>query len=331
MRISTNTCWVPLRKRWGVSAMMCVIALWPVPVHAQMGGHNALGDFGVLSGSQPDPGFYAAGLWLNYQTDQLLDRDGNPLSLLPATDPTEIGINALVGLFWWVTDFKVLGANYGIIVAPSVANVRLEAPALGRTFETTWGLGDLYVQPVNLGWHRGRADFTAGLGLFAPIGRYDVDANDNVGLGMWTFELSAGTSIFFDEARSWHLATMAFYETHTRKRDSEARVGDILTLEGGLGKSFMDGALTVGAAYYAQWKVTGDDFGLDFTVPAGISVGKHEVFGFGPDVTVPLASSTRLVALVNARYMWEFGARTWTQGQALVITATFPIPSIPIS
>jgi hypothetical protein len=313
------------------SVILCVIALWSVPVDAQMNGHNALGDFGVLSGSQPGPGFYAAGTWSNYQTNQVLDRDGDPLSLLPATDPAEMGIDAFVGLFWWVTDHKILGANYSIMVVPSVANVRLEAPALGRAFETTWGLGDLYVQPVNLGWHRDRADFSAGLGLTAPIGRYDVDADDNIGLGMWTFELSGGASVFFDEAKSWHLATMAFYETHTGKKDSDARVGDLLTLEGGLGKSFRDGLLSVGAAYYAQWKVTADDFGLDFTVPVGTRVGKHEVFGFGPDVTVPILSSTRLIALVNARYLWEFGARTKTQGQALVITATFPIPSIPIA
>ena len=41
--------------------MMCLLALWSMPLDAQMNGHNALGDFGVLSGSQPAPGFYAAG------------------------------------------------------------------------------------------------------------------------------------------------------------------------------------------------------------------------------------------------------------------------------
>jgi hypothetical protein len=309
---------------------MCVIAFWSAPADAQMYGHNALGDFGVLSGSQPDPGFYAAGLFFSYDSDQVLDRDGNPLSLLPAADPNTLGFNALVALLWWVSDFQILGANYGIIAAPSLANGRLEAPALDRTQELAWGLGDLYLQPVNLGWHLDRFDFTAGLGLFVPIGRYDVDASDNTGLGMWTFELSGGATIFFDEAKSWHLSTLAFYETHTSKKDSDARVGDILTLEGGLGKSFMDGALTVGAAYYAQWKVTGDDFGLDFSVPGGTVVGKHRVYGFGPDVTIPIASSTWLRALVNARFIWEFGARTKTDGQTLVITATFPIPSIPL-
>ncbi len=309
---------------------MCLLALWSRPLDAQMNGHNALGDFGVLSGSQPAPGFYAAGMWYSYGSDQVLDRDGNPLSLLPSADPISIRMNALVGLFWWVTDKQILGANYGIMVGPSLANLGLEAPALGGDLRTHWGLGDLYVQPVNLGWHLDRADFHAGLGVYVPIGRYDVDASDNVGLGMWTFEVSGGGSVFFDEAKSWHLATMAFYETHTAKRDSDGRVGDLLTLEGGLGKSFLDGAVSVGAAYYAQWKVTGDDFGLDFSVPGGTEVGKHRVFGFGPDVTIPIASSTWLRALVNARFIWEFGARTKTDGQTLVITATFPIPSIPL-
>ena len=319
-----------LKKSLCASVAMGVITLCSTPVDAQMFGHNALGDFGVLSGSQPAPGFYAAGLFFSYDSDQVLDRDGNPVSLLPAADPSTVGFNALVALLWWVSDFQILGANYGIIAAPALANGRLEAPALDRTLDVGWGLGDLYLQPVNLGWHLDQADFTAGLGLFAPIGRYDIDAADNTGLGMWTFEVSAGASIFFDEAKSWHLATMAFYETHTSKKDSDARVGDILTLEGGVGKSLMEGGLTVGAAYYAQWKVTADDFGLDFTPPGGTQVGKHRVFGFGPDVTVALASDTRLRALLNARFIWEFGARTHTDGQTLLITATFPIPSIPL-
>ena len=31
-----------------------------------------------------------------------------------------------------------------------------------------------------------------------------------LGLGMWTFELFGGGTFFFDEARSWHVATTAF-------------------------------------------------------------------------------------------------------------------------
>ena len=42
-------------------------------------------------------------------------------------------------------------------------------------------------------------------------------------------------AVFLDSARAWHASTLGAVELHTEKRDSEARVGDMLTLEGGLG------------------------------------------------------------------------------------------------
>ena len=57
---------------------------------------------------------------------------------------------------------------------------------------------------------------------------------------------------------------------------------------------------------------------------------KHKVFAFGPDVTLPVASKSKLFALVNVRYLWEAGARAKTQGETLAVTATFPIPSVKL-
>ena len=67
----------------------------------------------------------------------------------------------------------------------------------------------------------------------------------------------------------------------------------------------------------------GDEIELDFP-------NKHKVFGFGPDVTLPIATKSKLYALVNIRYLWETGARVKTQGETLVVTATFPVPSIKL-
>ena len=92
----------------------------------------------------------------------------------------------------------------------------------------------------------------------------------------------------------------------------------------------MDGALTVGAAYYAQWKVTEDDIPSLELLPGGRDVGKHRVYGIGPDVTLPLATSKKLYGFLNARYFWEFGAESTFEGQSLVATLTFPIPSVPL-
>ena len=97
------------------------------------------------------------------------------------------------------------------------------------------------------------------------------------------------------------------------KEDSDVKVGQILSLEGGLGKSFLGGGLIIGAAYYAQWKITKDRL-REFVLPGGDDIdldfpNKHQVFGFGPEVTLPIATKSKLYALVNFRYFWETGAR----------------------
>jgi len=308
-----------------------LLALSGEPLQAQLNGNNSLGDFGVLSATQPAPGFYASAFYYRYDSGGVLDAAGEEISFAPGSDPGRLAINAFAPILWWVTEKKIFGANYGLMAVIPIANWELEAPVFGTDLRTRWGLGDLYLQPVNLGWHRERADFMAGLALTLPTGRYaDTDEGD-IGLGHWAFEVYAGSSVYFDQAKRWHLATTAFWETHSAKKDSDTTVGDLLTLEGGLGRSFKAGALIVGASYFAQWKLTADDFGRDFTVPGGLSIGNHRVYGIGPEVTLPLASSQRLLALVTVRYLWEFGARTKSQGQTFVLTATFPIPSVPLS
>ena len=101
---------------------------------------------------------------------------------------------------------------------------------------------------------------------------------------------SAGPRSTSMRRKSWNFATTAFYETHTKKKDTDIKVGDILTLEGGLGKSFMEGAINVGIAYYAQWKITGDDPGQDLQPVFDEFFGKHRGFGVGPEMTFPIAT-----------------------------------------
>jgi hypothetical protein len=136
-----------------------------------------------------------------------------------------------------------------------------------------------------------------------------------------------GATFYFDAKRTFSFATTAFWEFHDRKQDTDIKVGQILTLEGGLGKSFLGGGLILGAAYYGQWKMTEDELGtLGGSIP-----GKHEVLAYGPDVTLPIATKSKLISLVNIRYLWETGAKIKTEGESLVVTATFPIPSVPLN
>jgi len=308
--------------------------LLAAPAQAQLNGSHSLGDFGVQSATQPAPGFYAALFYLHYSTDTIKDVDGN--TIRPAPDaPSSLGLKAFAApMVWYVSKTKFLGANYGALVVLPFANASLESPgfAIANTIDT--GVADMLVRPIDLGWHTSKADVAAGLQIYVPTGRYEPGGSDNLGKGMWTYEPFVGATVYFDEKKTFSLATTAYWELHGNKEDSDVKVGQILSLQGGLGKSFLGGGLIIGAAYYAQWKVTKDQL-RQFVLPGGDEIGvdfpnKHKVFGFGPDVTLPIATKSKLFALVNIRYLWETGARVKTQGQTLVVTATFPVPSVKL-
>ncbi|MFV2032854.1 MAG: transporter, partial [Gammaproteobacteria bacterium] len=242
--------------------------------YAQYNGSNLRGDYGLFSGTQPGPGWYTGVLGVNYKVDSLRDRNGNDLASGGGLD-----VNAIAPYIWWVSDKKVFGGNYSVFASQPWANNSLEAPTLGISSDTDVGAGDFYIQPINLGWHTETADFMAGIGVFAPTGRYTDGASDNTGLGMWSYELFGGTTVYLDQARTWSFAATAFYETHSSKDGSDIKVGDILTIEGGLGKSWADGAAAFGVSYFAQWKVSEDELGAGISNP-----NKHKIFGAGPEL-----------------------------------------------
>ncbi|MFC1680595.1 transporter [Pseudomonadota bacterium] len=302
---------------WGVFVML-VSALFSVQAIAQLNGHNLRGDYGVASGSQPPPGSYLSPFYINYDVDALRDRNGDRVDRGGGLD-----VEGFALIYQWVSEKQLFGGNYSVLVAPSWTTNSLDSPFLETDLVTSWGLGDLYIQPVNLGWHKDRADYVAGIGIFAPTGEFTDGASDNTGLGMWTFEVFAGTTVFLDEAKSWHFATTAFWETHSEKEDSDQKVGNLLTLEGGLGKSLKGGAITLGLVYFAQWKLSADDLGT--AGPADVSLNKHQVFGVGPELTFALTRQQKPFGFVNMRYLADFGAESMTEGNTFTLAVTFPL------
>ena len=126
-----------------------------------------------------------------------------------------------------------------------------------------------------------------------------------------------------------------FIATPTAMSKHDIQAHDVVTVEGGLGWSFLGGAGMFGVAYFAHWKVTDDDlWGLDLELPIElpieIPIGRNRVFGVGPELQLPIATKKKLIALVGVRYLWDVGARTSLEGSTLVVTATFPIPSVPL-
>ncbi len=237
-----------------------------------------------------------------------------------------------IGILNWATDKKFLGANVGGMAAFPAANAAIDFPRLD--FETSYGYADTYVQPINLGWTTPRADFLAGYAFSAPTGRYEVGANDNLGRGFWSHELIFGSTAYLDSAKTWHVATTGFYELHTKREGDDVEVGDILTLEGGAGKTVKQ-IINVGVAYYAQWKVTQDQMpNLDELRPEVAAVArdilgtKHKVYGIGPEVSVFLptkleGNTVHSGLSIAVRYFWETGAINKTEGGGFVLSLAY--------
>jgi hypothetical protein len=312
---------------------LALTALLAAPASAQLNGENLLGDMGVKSGSQPEPGTYVSSIYYRYFTDTLKDPVGDRIQIDPSGQASQT-IQAGMPLVYYVSKKKLFGANLGAMAVVPIARGALEAPGFGLSEEASTGLSDIYVMPAQLGWHGARFDAVAGVGLFLPTGRYTAGADDNLGKGMWSYELSGGGTVFLDKARSFSVSTTAYWETHSKKSGesqigdltvSDVKVGQLLTLEGGVGKSFLHGAASLGVAYYAQWKLTADDLGAPVNGGALPGLPKHRVFGIGPDITIPIATKTRLFSLVNVRYLWETGAQVKTQGHTLMVTNTIPL------
>jgi hypothetical protein len=300
---------------------VAIVSVNPAKGFAQLNGQNIKGDAGLKSGSQAPPGIYAAVPLYFYTADEIKDRDGDRVRT-GNLDAAVFGVALNV-----VTTKKIAGGTYGFLVALPWANNRVQG---ANDFDSNPGSGltDMFLQPINLGWRTPRADFTIAYGLYLPTGRYQEDADDNTGLGMWAQEVLLGTTFFLNDTKTLHAATTATFDFQSEKEDSNTKVGNILNLEGGVGADLLGGGLTAGLAYYGTYKLSDDRF--DSRAVNLLIRGKNRVWALGPEVTLAIAARKKVYGFATLRYQWELAGRTTTEGAAWNISFVFPLKPIQI-
>jgi hypothetical protein len=298
-----------------LGTVVIAFGIAPRAALGQLNTQHVKGSAGLKAGSQAPPGGYVvAPLLYFYTSDTVKNRNGDKLATNADLDVALFGVG-----YSHVTTKKILGAFYGLTVLfPVGANNRIQGTEIDANPGA--GLTDSVIVPISLGWHSKRADAIANFSIFAPTGKYTDGASDNTGLGMWGFEPAFGTTVYLNEKRQYHAATIVSFDFQSKKEDSENKVGNAMNLEGGVGGDFLDGGLTTGLCYYASFKLSDDDIaGL-----AGILIrGKNKTFGLGPEATLAIAAHNTVYGFVTVRYFWEVYARTTTQGGAWLIQATF--------
>ena len=106
----------------GLCGLMVVLAR---PADAQLNGSHSLGDFGVQSGSQPQPGFYTALFYFRYDTDTIKDKDGDIIRPAP-NSPGSIGLTAVAPILWETgARIKTQGQTLAVTATFPIPSVRL--------------------------------------------------------------------------------------------------------------------------------------------------------------------------------------------------------------
>jgi len=280
------------------------------------------GEYGMMAGTTPPPGLYA-GMFGSFDwADELKTPAGNTIHGPKLTQ------EVFGPLVMWVSNLKILGADYSATFVAPWANTRAEFPRLNDVSGSTGiAFSQLYVVPVSLGWHiksplplsPGGADVTFHYAFYAPTGRYEAGAPNNTALGMWSNELSLRLTAFFDKNRDWHGAAALFYDFNSKKEGQDWKTGNPLTFMGGLGRNYgSTGSLFsgwAGIAGYSQWQVTSTT-GAD--APLIMRQNKTTIYSAGPEFTT-------LQGALTIRYFWQFGGKFSTQGQGLYVQFAMPI------
>lgn len=269
-------------------------------------GHYVNGVEGIKASTLPPPGFYYRMYNVYYDADEIMDEDGDALDV-----GLDVHVYALVNRFVWISDIKMLGADFGADVIIPLVYTDLEIKAFDVD-DDEFGLGDIAIEPFVLSWHGARYDASFGLAVYVPTGETAEPASP--GKDFWTGLVTLGGTYYFDVEKTWSASILSRYEIHSEKDETDVRPGNDFHFEWGIGKTLAK-IWDVGLAGYCQWQVT-DDSGSDVEWDKGVH---DRVFAVGPEVTVFIPPARSFLSL---RSLWEFGAKDRTEGQVIALTLT---------
>jgi hypothetical protein len=260
---------------WAVG--LGVLALEGDAAAQQSLGARIPGTLGLYAGVQADPGVYVQDKFLLYGANEVVDGMGRPLSLRPDIDGWANGVG-VGGTLFLPRLHTYVGAGVGIAFAH--VSVQTGTP---DTSQLRQGFGDVYVQPLHLGWRARRFDIVTGYALYVPTGRFQLTGTRvGVSRGSFTHELSLGGTAYLDRDRKWRVSALASLALNQREIGLDLTRGDTVIVQGGAGRRLFR-MVDVGLVGYGLWQIN-DDQGAD--LPPALRGIRDQAVGMGVEVDV---------------------------------------------
>ncbi|MDY7114758.1 transporter [Halomonas sp. SSL-5] len=215
-------------------------------------GHYVPGIEGLSAAAAPPEGLYYRAYLMRYDIDSFRDAKGDA-----APGSNTGSVNALAHRFIWMTGKTFLGADYGVEAIIPMLDVELDLDVAGQSFDD-YGLGDVFVGPVILGWHGEQWDATFAAGHWFDTADFDADNLASVGKGYGSTMLTLGGMWHLDADKTWNVSALSRYEIKTEQDDTGITPGDSWLVEWGLGHRLQNG-LELGLVGYDAWQLEADD------------------------------------------------------------------------
>ncbi len=291
--------------------VLVFVLLFARILSAQERGQYIPGLAGLNSGHQAPPGWLYANYLIWYPTDRFNDRNGDE-----ALTNFDLDLIVDLNVVAYTSKAKLLGATYGFSVGIPISNTAISLPFLANDI-TTFGLADIYVEPINLGWSKPHEWYIkAAYGFMAPTGKFDEHGTETTTTDYWGHEFTLAGTRALGQTKLWQLSVSSNWEFHQTKRHEDVKVGNNMTLEYGFGKTIIHNQgkqlFQLGVVGYGEFQLT-EDSGADVT---NLNRGsKDHVFALGGEFGIiwPANKFNLMVRVIP-----EFGAHSRTQGLTFV-------------
>jgi hypothetical protein len=274
-------------------------------------GHYTPGVEGLYAATLPPPGLHYLMYNVFYASDELKDDNGDTLDV-----GLDLNVYANAHRLAYVSKLNFFGANYGFDVIIPLINTDIKIEALNID-ENKFGLGDICVEPIILGWHTTRWDLVAALGAYLPTGKHDTPSSP--GFGYWSVMETFGATFYLDGERNWSASILTRWLQNTEDDDTDVTPGANMVAEWGIANTIPLNEsllLTGGVAGYSYVQLTKDS-------GAGASDDKYIAHAVGPEIRFMSLKPFPLQIIL--RYLFEYGSENTTEGHnaSLVFTGSF--------
>lgn len=179
----------------------------------------------------------------------------------------KVKTNSILPMAIYFGKNKFLNGRWGLLAIPMInspnANLALDFYS-GQTIagsETvnfkSFGLGDMYLQPLWLTWGEKKVSTTFSYGAWVPTGKYETDDPENIGMGYWSHNFRVASR--YQPVTKLSFTAAVTLEVNSKQKGTDFIESPHLTLDYGASYNFLMGH-EIGFYGSGTWQ-TGDDKG----------------------------------------------------------------------